>query len=235
MCNSRIFYSIASLLWASAAAAQSPSPSDIQQIADTMVRLCIGGGSTRAIAGTATGGADISLRSLDVKGNLSTEFKINKSSAEGLVNGIDNALTQVAADQADRVRDCLRPVRERLLDVLLPTPLAPPRSEYDPVSTVRAFYVALSRADGRSAEALVVPEKRGIGNFKAENMSEFYSSPSSLRGPLRILSIERTRDDFVNVKYRFIRQNGSVCLGDAEVNTIYLNGKALIQGISTNC
>jgi hypothetical protein len=79
-----------------------------------------GGGQTQATTGTATGGADISLRSLDVRGNLTGEFKISKSSAEGLVGGIDNALTQVASDQADKVRVCLQPVREKLLDVLLP-------------------------------------------------------------------------------------------------------------------
>jgi hypothetical protein len=56
-----------------------------------------------------------------LKGELKAEFKVNKSSAEGLVNGIDNALSQVAADQADKVRACLQPVRERLLDVMLPS------------------------------------------------------------------------------------------------------------------
>jgi len=40
------------------------------------------------------GGADLSLRSLDVKGNIKREFKINKSNAEGIVGGIDNALTR---------------------------------------------------------------------------------------------------------------------------------------------
>ena len=93
---------------------------DADKIADAMVRLCVGGGRTEAVGGTAAGGADLSLRSLDVTGNIKGEFKINKSSAEGLVNGIDNALSQVAADQADKVRTCLQPVRERLLDVLLP-------------------------------------------------------------------------------------------------------------------
>jgi hypothetical protein len=93
---------------------------EVDKIADTMVRLCLGGGRSEAVSGGGTGGADLSLRSLDVKGNLKGEFKISKSSAEGLVNGIDNALTQVAADQADKVRTCLQPVRERLLDVVLP-------------------------------------------------------------------------------------------------------------------
>ena len=93
---------------------------ETEKIADLMVRLCVGGGHTEATSGTAAGGADLSLRSLDVRGNLKGEFKVNKSSAEGLVNGIENALSQVAADQADKVRAYLRPVRERLLDVILP-------------------------------------------------------------------------------------------------------------------
>ena len=99
-------------------AAQDAAQTD--KLADMMVRLCVGGGHTEATSGTAAGGADLSLRSLDVQGNLKGEFKINKSSAEGLVNGLDNALSQIAADQADKVRVCLQPVRERLLDVMLP-------------------------------------------------------------------------------------------------------------------
>ena len=80
----------------------------------------MGGGRSEAVTGGGSGGADLSLRSLDVTENLKGEFKVSKSSAEGLVNGIDNALSQVAADQADKVRTCLQPVRERLLDVILP-------------------------------------------------------------------------------------------------------------------
>ena len=104
--------------WPVLGAAQNAA--EIDKIADTMVRLCVGGGHTEATSGTGGGGADLSLRSLDIKGNLKGEFKISKSSAEGLVNGLDNALSQVAADQADKVRTCLQPVRERLLDVMLP-------------------------------------------------------------------------------------------------------------------
>jgi hypothetical protein len=115
------FASIGLLLvcaWPTLGAAQDAA--GIERIADTMVRLCVGGGSTQATSGSGSGGADLSLRSLDVKGNLKGEFTISKSSAEGLVHGLDNALGQVAADQADKVRACLQPVRERLLDVLLP-------------------------------------------------------------------------------------------------------------------
>ena len=104
--------------WPILAAAQDTA--EINNIADTMVRLCLAGGRSEAVSGGGTGGADLSLRSLDVNGNIKGEFKVSKSSAEGLVNGIDNALSQVAADQADKVRACLQPVRERLLDVMLP-------------------------------------------------------------------------------------------------------------------
>jgi tetratricopeptide (TPR) repeat protein len=106
--------------WCGAAVAQGPA--EIQQIADTMVRLCLGGGRAEAVTGGGTGGADLSLRSLDVTGNIKGEFKVSRSSAEGLVEGINNALTQVAANEADRVRTCLQPLRERLLDILLPVP-----------------------------------------------------------------------------------------------------------------
>lgn len=93
---------------------------EIDKIADTMVRLCVGGGHTEATSGTGSGGADLSLRSLDVTGNLKGEFKIEKTNAEGLVKGLDSALSKVAADQADKVRECLKPVRDRLLDIMLP-------------------------------------------------------------------------------------------------------------------
>jgi hypothetical protein len=109
---------LAFVLWPAAGVAQDAA--EIGRVADTMVRLCLAGGHTETRSGGGSGGADLSLRSLDVKGELKAEFKVAKSNAEGLVNGIDNALSRVAADQADKVRDCLRPVRERLLDVMLP-------------------------------------------------------------------------------------------------------------------
>ena len=111
-------------------------------------------------------------------------------------------------------------------------PPTPPDQGYDPASAVRNFYLALSRADGATAAALVVPEKQGKGPFNANNISQFYSS---LREPLKILSIERSSNDFVSVKYRFTRANGSSCIGEAKVNTIYTNGRTMIQGISANC
>src|SRR4051794_5305944 len=104
--------------WPISAAAQSAA--ETNRIADTMVRLCVGGGRTEARSTGGGGGADLSLRARGGKGNLKGEFKGSKARAEGLVNGLDNALSKIAADQVDKVRDCLRPVRERLLGIILP-------------------------------------------------------------------------------------------------------------------
>lgn len=94
------------------------SPAELQQIADSMVRLCLGGGRIESISGHGVGEMDLSLKSTDANGNRHGEFKFSRSSAEGLTQGINSALTQIAADQADKVRACLQPVRDRLLYIM---------------------------------------------------------------------------------------------------------------------
>lgn len=110
---------------------------EINQIVDTMVRLCIAGGEKFSATTSGSAGADIKLRSLDVNGNLKGEFNVQKSRVEGLVEGINNALSQVAADEADKVRACLEPVRTRLLEIMLPLP--PGQRTVAPTPTESAF------------------------------------------------------------------------------------------------
>jgi hypothetical protein len=50
------------------------------------------------------------------------------------------------------------------------------KERYDPVSVVTRFYNALGAADGSTAAALVVPEKRGIGPFNEANMASFFAN-----------------------------------------------------------
>jgi hypothetical protein len=125
-----------------------------------------------------------------------------------------------------------------LLDNCAPTippespPSRRPANSTSPVDAVRAFYTALSRADGNSASAMVIPEKRNSGSFNPTNLGQFYSS---LREPLKILSVESVSNDVVRVTYRFVRPNGSACLADATVTTVVMNGQTLIQRISANC
>lgn len=105
---------LAYILWPSAGFAQD-SP-ELGRIADTMVRLCLGGGHTETMSGGGTGGADLSLRSLAIKGALKAEFKVNKSSAEGLVNGIDNARLRAKPleDLSESQKDTIALLKEKL-------------------------------------------------------------------------------------------------------------------------
>ncbi len=113
-----------------------------------------------------------------------------------------------------------------------PAALPPAAGTYDPVGIATSFYSALSEANGRAAVALVVPEKRGTGAYVEANINKFYAS---LREPLKILSIERIDADHVSVRYSFTRRSGSVCVGDAKVNTAFQNGRTFIKGIAANC
>jgi hypothetical protein len=113
-----------------------------------------------------------------------------------------------------------------------PAALPPAAGTYDPVGVVTSFYTALSEANGRSAVALVVPEKRGTGHYVEADINKFFAS---LREPLKILSVERIDADHVGVKYSFVRPGGSTCAGEAKVNTIFQNGKTFIKGVASNC
>ena len=162
----------ASMFWSVAGGAQDAG--DIERIANTMVRLCVAGGRTEAVSGGGAGGADLSLRSLDVKGNLKGEFKITKSNAEGLVGGIENAMTQIAADEADKVRACLEPVRQRLLDVMLPP--KPNRQGYehpDEKSGLEpnlSITTAKSITEGKTVSGSLVPgQDRHFFQFQASS------------------------------------------------------------------
>ncbi|UDL90192.1 hypothetical protein LGH82_01995 [Mesorhizobium sp. PAMC28654] len=99
---------------------------------------------------------------------------------------------------------------------------------YDPMKAAAAFYNALSNADGVSAAALVVPEKRGIGPFNEASIHSFFGG---LSVPLQLESIARRGVDKVAVSYTYSRSDGSVCAGKAEVQTIYKYGKTLIGKI----
>lgn len=103
------------------------------------------------------------------------------------------------------------------------------REPYDPVSAVTRFYNALGAADGDTAAALVVPEKRGIGPFNEIGMSNFFGN---MREPLRLKSVpRRIGTDLVLAQYHYVYGNGRVCDTEAQVTTAYQFGKTFIQGI----
>ncbi len=106
--------------------------------------------------------------------------------------------------------------------------------KYNPVDTVTKFYNALSAADGNTAAAFVIPEKRGIGPFNEVNIARFFGN---MKEPLRLISAVQATATLVRVQYHYVHASGRICNGAAEVTTEYSFGKTLIQKIRAlnNC
>jgi hypothetical protein len=118
----------------------------------------------------------------------------------------------------------------------LPPSTDAPKEPYDPVSAVTQFYRALGNGDGSTAAALIVPEKRGVGNFNEVKMAEFYGR---MKEPIRLRSAPRLKGaDLVEVEYHYVYDR-RVCNGRAEVTTKYFSGNTFIERIKvdpkTNC
>jgi hypothetical protein len=111
-------------------------------------------------------------------------------------------------------------------------PAPPTTAPNDPVATVKAFYLAIARADGEAAQQFLVPGQRGVGPFDPAQIRSFYSS---LPRPMEILDVQLAGDNVVKVTYRFSRPNGSECHGKATVLTVVNSGQTLIKRISANC
>lgn len=102
------------------------------------------------------------------------------------------------------------------------------RRPHDPMSVTTAFYSALSVADGETAAALVVPEKRGRGPFNEQSIHSFYSAMSV---PLRLTGTSLSGKDTVRVSYEYKTAQGRQCRGRADVQTVYVYGRTLISRI----
>lgn len=113
-------------------ASATQSQQELAWIVDTVVRLCVIGGDRFVLRTNTSGGQEFELNSVNANGQLQGQFNVERVRIEGLVNGIDNTLSQVAAQQASEARNCLRPLRERLLVMLLPTGPADPRPAGNP-------------------------------------------------------------------------------------------------------
>src|SRR4030095_3857794 len=100
-----------------------------------------------------------------------------------------------------------------------------------PAEIVAIFYRALSNGDGKTAAALVTPEKRGTGPFNEANMSRFYRS---LREPLSIQAIRQLDGNIVEARYAY-RATMTQCKGTAIVETEVVSQRRLIRRIRANC
>lgn len=106
-----------------------------------------------------------------------------------------------------------------------PRPAAPAAT---PEQVVRAFYDALSRADGMAANSTLIPEKRGSGAYEPAAISRYYGA---MREPLRVLGLKAGEPGMVQVRYTYTHASGRRCDGAAEVAISLRDGAPLIERI----
>ncbi|WP_064710690.1 hypothetical protein [Rhizobium bangladeshense] len=118
----------------------------------------------------------------------------------------------------------------RAIDEDGPDPASEGRKTYphDPMGTVTAFYSALAAADGETASALVVPEKRGQGPFNEASIHAYFAAMTQ---PLKLTSTALRGKDDVRVTYEYVTGDGRRCQGRADVQTTYVFGKTLVSRI----
>ena len=89
-----------------------------QEWLDLFVDSCVGSGSSFIVSGSIDAGANLSLRKLRIDGTLAGQVAVKKESYRLLSAGISNAMSDAAAGQADKVRECLLPIRQTLLEAM---------------------------------------------------------------------------------------------------------------------
>ncbi len=83
---------------------------------DLFIDLCVGSGSS---SNTTVSGSiadtGITLESLTLEGSLKGQVVLSRRQFKLLSDGLNNKMSEIEANEADKVRDCLEPVRRQLL------------------------------------------------------------------------------------------------------------------------
>ena len=87
----------------------------VQEWLDLFIDSCVGGGSASFVSGSVDAGLGLSLKKFSANGSVSGQVTLERSSYRLLSEGITDAMSEVTAEQADKVRQCLEPVRRNLL------------------------------------------------------------------------------------------------------------------------
>ncbi|WP_233886347.1 hypothetical protein [Paraburkholderia flagellata] len=90
----------------------------LQQWLDLYVKSCVGGGSSSIVSGSVGADAELSLKKFAADGSLTGEVKLTRANYSLLSEGISNKMTETAANEADKVRECLAPLRQTLMEVM---------------------------------------------------------------------------------------------------------------------
>jgi hypothetical protein len=104
-------------------ALSSPSNAQTQSLTverwiDLFVSLCVGSGSTTTVSGTIRSdqnSGSLTLNDIGPDNQIAGAVTINKQDFKLLSEGIDSKISSLQASEADKVRDCLAPVRQQVL------------------------------------------------------------------------------------------------------------------------
>jgi hypothetical protein len=82
--------------------------------------LCIGGGYVEKIEGQGNADLSLSIKKLFSTGaGAGGTVKYTKEQMLGLIGGLNNSLSKDQTDQADKVRECVKPHMTKLIDAIL--------------------------------------------------------------------------------------------------------------------
>jgi hypothetical protein len=90
----------------------------VQEWVDQFVTSCVGSGSSDVASGQVGANGDISLKRLTLSGTVKGDVQITHKEARLLTDGINNAMSAVAASEADSLRQCLAPLRTILAQIM---------------------------------------------------------------------------------------------------------------------
>jgi hypothetical protein len=89
----------------------------LQEKSDAILAACLAAGKQQKIEGKIgiDGGITLTGPALKGKGDIA----LSREEWSGLIGGISRDMTQLQAEQADKVRECMAPAREVLLKKIL--------------------------------------------------------------------------------------------------------------------
>lgn len=89
----------------------------LQEKVDAILEACLASGKQQKINGEigANGGITLTGPALKGTGNIG----LTREEWSGIIGGISSSMTQLQADQADKIRECMAPAREVLMKKIL--------------------------------------------------------------------------------------------------------------------
>jgi hypothetical protein len=104
----------------SGATVRSASSNNVQLAIQAITILCVGTSTDEQLSLNTGSAAGVSVGRVDAGGDsLGPEARLNRKSIQGLVVGLNNVVSGLAAEQANRARDCMKPYLDRIVNAII--------------------------------------------------------------------------------------------------------------------